>query len=245
MQFWSALDIVNQVSGELGLGKVTTLLTADSVETVQDNQMMAALNAGGNELGLYYPWEQFKKQFVFTLEAGKSSYDLPPDWNYFIDQTQWDATNQWPLLGPKSPAEWAWLKNSMTASFPRMRYRVMGNKIEIHPTPDSKSLYQLSMEYVSEQWVLHNPSTDGRPNATMVVADGDQIWYHPWIMIKFTKLKWTQLKNFDTTAAGADFQRVWDSLRGKDVGAPILSLVPNYSPVFLGPWSVPDGNWNV
>lgn len=244
MQFWSALDIINQVSLELGLNKVVTLFSPDSMETPRANETLAALNAAGNELCLYYPWEQFHKEFVFTLEAGKSSYDLPPDWNYFIDQTQWDRTNNWPLLGPKSPAEWAWLKGGLTASFPRMRYRVMGTKLEVYPTPQSDTKYDLAMEYVSENWSQHDPAGTV-PDATMVIADGDKVWYHPWIMIKFTKLKWTQLKNFDTTAAGADFQRIWDSVRGKDVGAPVLSLTPQHAPVFIGAHSIPDGNWNV
>lgn len=245
MQFWSALDIVNQVSSELGLGRVTTMFDAESQQATQSSQLLAALNAGGNELVLYYPWEQFRKEFAFTLEAGKSSYPLPADWSYFIDQTQWDRTNHWPMLGPKSAAEWAWLKGGLTASFPRMRYRVMGHALEIYPTPASDSQFNLAMEYVSDSWVKTGTEIDPKPNASMVTKDADIVWFHPWIMIKFAKLKWTQLKNFDTTAAGSDFQRVWDSLRGKDVGAPVLSLAPMHSPVFIGAHSIPDGNWNV
>lgn len=244
MQFWPALDIVNQVCGELGLAKVTTLFGVDSVDTVQSNQMLAALNAAGNELNLFYPWEQFRREFAFTLVAGQSSYPLPADWSYFIDQTQWDRTNQWPLMGPKSAAEWAYLKGGLEAVLPHVRYRVMGTKLEVFPVPESSTLYNLAMEYVSDNWVKTSaPGT--LPDASMVNSDGDVVWYHPWLMIKYTKLKWTQLKHFDTTAAGADFQRVWDSLRGKDVGAPVLSLAPRSSVVFIGAHSIPDGNWNV
>jgi hypothetical protein len=69
--------------------------------------------------------------------------------------------------------------------------------------------------------------------------------FDPWLMIRYTKLKWLQLKGFDTSAATADFQRMYDALRGKDVGAQVLSLVPQRTPFFIGPWSIPDGNWNV
>jgi hypothetical protein len=139
MQYWSALQIVNQVAGEVGLSKVVTLFAPDDVNSVQSNQLLAALNSAGNELLLYYPWEQFSKEFAVDLVAGQGSYALPPDWAYFIDQTQWDQTNHWPLLGPKSAAEWAWLKGGLLASFPRMRYRVMGNKFEVWPVPQSNS----------------------------------------------------------------------------------------------------------
>lgn len=245
MQYWNALDIINQVAGETGQSKVVTLFNPDSLEEVQTSQMLAALQSAGNELMLYYPWEQFHKEVGYALIAGIGAYDLPSDWAYFIDQTQWDRTNHWPLLGPKSPAEWAWLKGGLLASFPRMRYRVMGNKIEFWPTPETNSQFNMSMEYVSGNWVQNTNSTDQKPNAAMVMADGDIVWYHPWLMVKYTKLKWMELKGFDSAPAASDFKRMYDSLMGKDVGAQVLSLVPQQTPFFLGPWSLPDGNWNV
>jgi len=243
MQYWPALQIVNQVAGEVGLAKVQTLFGPDDANVVQNNQLLAALNSAGNELGLYYPWEQFRKEWLVQLELDKGAYDLPPGWSYFIDQTQWDRTNHWPLLGPKSAAEWAWLKGGLLASFPRMRYRVMNNKLEVWPIPASNSLWQISMEYVSDNWVQGAGSQV--PNQSMIIADGDVVWYHPWLMVKYTKLKWLQLKGFPETAAQNDFQRMYESLKGKDVGAPVLSLTPQRTPFFIGPWSVPDGNWNV
>lgn len=246
MQYWDALKIVNQVTGEVGQPKVVSMFGVDDINEVLSRQMLAALNSAGNELLLYYPWEQFHGEFIVQPIPDVGAYDLPPDWSYFIDQTQWDRTNHWPLLGPKSPQEWAWLKGGLLASFPRMRYRVMDNKFQLWPVPTVGSLFTLSMEYVSCNWVMGaNPPSPGVPNQDMVIADGDQVQYHPWLMVKYTKLKWLQLKGFDSTAASSDFQRMYDSLKGKDVGAQVLSLVPQKTPFFIGPWSIPDGNWNV
>lgn len=245
MQYWTALQIINQVAGEVGLAKVATLFAPDDTNTVQSNQLLAALQSAGAELGFYYPWEQFRKELEIPLVAGKASYDLPPGWSYFIDQTQWDRTNHWPLLGPKSAAEWAWLKGGLLASFPRMRYRVMQNQIEFFPVPASNSQFRMAMEYVTENWVQTTASTDGQPDAALVANDGDICWYQPWLLEKYTKLKWLQLKDFPQDSALADFQRIFDSLQGKDVGAQVLSLVPRQTPFFIGPWSIPDGNWNV
>lgn len=245
MQYWSALAIINQIAGELGMNKVQTLFNPDATEAEQSSQLLAALQSAGNELLLYYPFEEFKKEWAFQLVAGEGSYAMPSDWSYFIDQTQWDRTNHWPLLGPKSPAEWAWLKGGLLASFPRMRYRVMGNKFQIWPVPESNSEFNLAMEYMSDNWVQNTDSQDQLPNAALVANDGDICWYHPWLLIKFTKLKWCQLKGINETAAAGDFQRIWETLKGKDVGAPVLSLVPQQTPFFIGPWSIPDGSWNV
>ena len=245
MQYWPALQIINQVAGETGQTVVKTLFQPEDVTADQNVQLLAALQAAGNELMMYYPWEQFRKELKFPLVAGIGAYDLPSDWAYFIDQTQWDTTNHWPLLGPKSAAEWAWLKGGLLASFPRMRYRVMSNKLEFFPTPASNSQFVMSMEYMICNWVRDTSAPDAMPNKAMVTADGDEVWYHPWLMVKYTKLKWLQLKGFDQSAAAADFQRMYDALRGKDTGAQVLSLVPQQTPFFIGPWSVPDGNWNV
>ena len=242
MQYWPALQIVNQVAGETGQTQVQTLFNPDDQSNTQNQQILAALQSAGNELLMYYPWEQFHKELAISLIAGQGGYDLPADWAYFIDQTQWDRTNRWPLLGPKSPAEWAYVKGGMLASFPRTRYRVMGNKIEFWP---NNTTFDIAMDYVSCNWVQTTAATDGKPDAALVKADGDTVWYHPWLMVKYTKLKWMQLKGFDPAAAASDFQRMWEALKGKDTGAQVLSLVNQQAPFFIGPWSVPEGNWNV
>ena len=244
MDYWNALDTLNQVAGEVGLPRMTTIVAGpDDQNSVQINQLLAALNSAGNEMLLYYPWEQFHREVEYQLVENQGRYDLPADWKYFIDQTQWDRTNHWPLLGPKSPAEWAWLKGGLLASFPRMRYRVMNNKLEFWPVPASNSEFLMAMEYVTGNWVQTTGAPE--PDAAMVKADGDILWYHPWLLIKYTKLKWMTLKGFPADAAAADFKQMYDSLRGKDTGAQVLSMVPQRTPFFIGPWSVPDGNWNI
>lgn len=236
--YWSALDIMKQVSAELGLPVPTTIVGG----SVANTQLLAALNSAGNELLLYYPWEQFAAEWAFSTVAGQGAYDLPSDWKYFRDQTQWDRTNHWPMLGPKSPQEWAWLKGGLIASFPRTRYRVMNNQFLVWPVPPTVNFtpFNMAMEYIKSTWV----NSGGTPRE-MVTLDGDICQYDPWLMIKYTKLKFYQLKNFDTTNVNADFLRIFDSLTGKDVGAPVLSLTPVITPVFIGPQSIPDGNWNV
>ena len=240
MQYWPALDIINQVSGETGQSKVSSLFDAASNENVQSVQMLAALQAAGNELLLFYPFEQLVRTLTLPLVVGQGGYGLPADWAYFIDQTQWDITGQAPLMGPKSAAEWAWLK-STTPGPSGTRYRVMAGKLEFLPVP--QSVFTVSMEYISGNWVQGATSPD-LPDAAMVSADGDLVWYHPWLMVKYTKLKWLQLKGFDQSAAAADFQRMYEAMRGKDVGAQILSLVPGSSPQWIGWGNIPDGSWS-
>jgi hypothetical protein len=234
MTYWTGLAIIQQASKELGLGSPTTLVGTTDVQILQ---LQAFLNAAGNELITYYPWAQLKYQWEFVA-TGVESYDLPADWNYFVDQTQWDRTNHWPLLGPRSPQEWAWLKGGLVAAAPRARYRVMDNKLWLWPVTTTSSI---AMEYVSNCYAKDGSSVP----IQMVQADDDVPQLEAWLLVKFVKLKFYQLKGFDTTGVLSDFTRLFDSLTGKDTGAEILSLNRGLPNMFIGPWSVPDGSWNV
>jgi len=236
MQYWTAIDVLKQVHGELGLPAPTTITGLTDVQSVQ---LLALLNSAGNELLIYYPWEQFTKEWTFATVNGQTDYDLPADYAYFTDQTQWDRTNHWPLLGPKSAQEWAWLKGALVAALPRMRFRVANNKFKLWPAPGTSS-FTMAMEYIVDTWVSSNNTL-----VSMIVEDSDVLQYDPWLLIKFVKFKFYELKGFDTTGVNADFMRVFNNLTGKDTGAKILSLSPQVQSQYIGPWSVPDGSWNV
>jgi hypothetical protein len=242
-QYWSALEVLKQAMGELGLPQLNSVTGITDVQAIQ---LLSLLNSAGNELVMYYPWAQFVKEWTFPQVAGQGEYPLPDDWLYFRDQTQWDRTDHWPLLGPKSPQEWAWLKGSLVAALPRQRFRVANDMFMLWPIPAAGSSPPpseviLSMEYIVKNWII---GAGGVPQ-NMIISDGDILMYNPWLLIKFVKFKFYELKGFATNGVQADFMRIYDSLTGKDVGGQILSLSPRYASQYLGPWSVPDGSWNV
>jgi hypothetical protein len=235
-EYWAAVDILKQVAGELGLPRPSTIV---GIEDIQSVQLLSLMNSAGNELVMYYPWAQFAKEWVWPTVPGQEDYPLPTDWSYFRDQTQWDRTDHWPLLGPKSPQEWAWLKGSLVAALPRQRFRVADGKFKLWPVPGTTQM-TMAMEYITKFWVQN-----GATFADMITQDSDVVRFNPWLMIKFVKLKFYELKGFPTGGVQGDFLRIFNSVTGKDVGAKILSLSPRYSSQYLGPWSVPDGSWNV
>lgn len=244
-RYWTALAVLNQAAGELGLPQVVTVLNPESV---QSTQLLAMLNSSGNELVTYYPWENLKREWTFNTEDGVGDYALPADWCYNVDQTQWDRSNHWPLIGPKSPQEWAWLKGGLLAAAPRIRFRIQNNMMKLWPIPsqgDSPGVHTISQEYVSRNWVEVTPANEAPFLGDMVQGDNDVLQFEPWLLIKYVKYKFFELKGFDTSGVQADFMRIFNSLTGKDVGAPVLNLAPRPLSQYLGPWSVPDGSWNV
>ena len=244
-RYWTSLAVLNQVAAELGLPQVVTVLNPESV---QSTQLLGMLNSSGNELVTYYPWEQLKREWTFNTQDGVGEYALPDDWCYNIDQTQWDRTNHWPLIGPKSPQEWAWLKGGLLAAAPRIRFRIQNNMMKLWPVPGvdpANSQHTISQEYVSRSWVI-GTNAQGTPIETdMITGDTDLLQFDPWLLIKYVKYKFFELKGFDTSGVQSDFMRIFNSLTGKDVGAPVLNLAPRPLSQYLGPWSVPDGSWNV
>lgn len=244
MNYWAAVEIIKQATSELGLKPPTTLQGTDDATATQ---FLALLNSSGNELLEYYPWQQLCKEWAWFTVPGQGEYNLPADWAYFVDQTQWDRTNHWPLLGPKSAQEWAWLKGGLLAAAPRMRYRVKGSKFCVWPIPGQlngegqPTTFQFAMEYVSNGWVAVNDQVQ----TNMVTKDSDLVQFDPWLVVKHLKLKFYMLKAFDTSGVSSEFMRIYNSLTGKDKGAPKLSLAPVFPPLFIGPWSIPDGSWDV
>jgi hypothetical protein len=230
----NALWIVRQAQAELGLPQSSDISASANA---LDMQFCALLNSAGNELQQYYPWQGLTGPFSFSTQAGKASYSLPTDYSYFIDQTQW--ANNDVMQGPKSAQEWQFLKNSIGAAMGGIRYRVFQGLFWLMPTPGS--VYTVSMEYVSKNWV-----NAGLSNATTLVStNADVPLFDEWLLVKFVKLKFWETKGFDTTAFRDDFVNAFNAKTGKNMGAPVLSMVPRRSDGYLGPWNVPDGSWHV
>jgi hypothetical protein len=192
-----------------------------------------------------YPWEQLTKEWTFTTvpTTGKvQAYALPSDWSYFLDQTQWDRTNHWPLLGPKTAQEWQWLKGGILSSGPRLRYRVVGGKMELFPA-DSSNGATIAMEYVADTWLAD--AAVANTFYSDVRADDNLLLLDPWVMTAYLKLKYYEAKGLDTTAYRDDFLNVWNARLGQNKGAPVLTLAPRPRTMLIGINNIPDGSWNV
>lgn len=87
-----------------------------------------------------------------TMAFGKQAYDFPTDFNYIINQTEWDRGFRWQLVGPVSAQEWQVLKSGISPTGPRRRFRIMAGQIYIDPVPyDTNTIV---FEYYSKNWVI-------------------------------------------------------------------------------------------
>ena len=104
-----------------------------------------------------YPWPELQKEYTFTLATSTSAYSLPGDFHRLHNETLWNRSQHWPLLGPLTPMEWQQVKSGNISSFPRQRFRIKGwssTQFVIDPTPTSSENGQtIAFEYISRSCI--------------------------------------------------------------------------------------------
>jgi hypothetical protein len=169
-----------------------------------------------------------------SLVFGQTQYDLPPDYEVITDRTQWDKTKHWEMLGPEDAQQWQWLKSGYISTGPRVRWRILGQYFQIWPIMNTQEY--LGFEYRSRAWA---ESSTGVPKNSFS-ADTDLTILDDRVLVLLTKLKFLQIKNFDTTAISQDYQRYLSVAKANDKGAPNLSFAPYPSKVLIGYANIPD-----
>lgn len=168
------------------------------------------------------------------LTFGQVAYDMPSDYDRTVNKTQYNKSNRWSVIGPKTAQEWQWIKASYITTGPRMRYRIMGDKFVIWPM--ATDVVTLGFEYQSNAWVVSPDGTD-KQKAT---SDFDTFLFPDKLLVLGTKLKYFEIKGFDTTTLFADYNRELSKFKAQDSGADTLSMAPRYPNILLTQNNLPD-----
>lgn len=174
---------------------------------------------------------------TFDLTFSRVQYPLPSDWLMQIPQTEWDRTNRWPLLGPKSPQEWQSFKSGIVYAGPRERFRILQNSVAINPPPPNGLLF--AFEYISTGWVIS--AAGARQNKFL--ADTDSSIFSDSLLITGLKSLWKVAKGLDASFDLGEFRVLLETNKSQDRSAPKLSLSPYGGSVLLTGYSIPDGNF--
>lgn len=174
-----------------------------------------------------------------TLTFGKTKYTYPSDFDSPTDRTQWDKSKHWEMLGPETPQQWQWLKSGFIATGPRLRWRPLGGYFQIWPLMATAEY--LGFEYNSKSWVV--PFGDIAPSRESFAGDADGCIFPDDLMILALKLKYFEVKGFDTTALYRDYTMHLDLAKANDKGAPMLSMAPNISDTLISWDQIPDSGY--
>ena len=169
-----------------------------------------------------------------TVTFSRTIYPLPPDYETITDNTHWDKTKHWQMLGPVDAQQWQWLKSGYISTGPRVRWRILGNEFQIWPPYNTQEY--LGFEYRSKGFVR---DTVGNVKNSFT-ADTDTTVLDDTVLVLATKLKYFQIKSFDTTALQQDYQRYLSIAKANDKGSATLSFAPQPSAVLIGYANIPD-----
>jgi hypothetical protein len=172
--------------------------------------------------------------FGGTVTFSKTIYPLPPDYETITDNTHWDKTKHWQMLGPVDAQQWQWLKSGYISTGPRVRWRILGNTFQIWPPYNTQEY--LGFEYRSKGWA--RSATNQVKNS--FTADTDTTVLDDAVLVLLTKLKYFQIKSFDTTALQQDYTRYLNVAKANDKGSATLSFAPQPSAVLIGWANIPD-----
>jgi hypothetical protein len=219
--------IITNVADTTGLSNKWMASTGNGVP--QDCSVVSVV---GSTVTMNQPLEA--TEVGASLVFGQTKYDLPPDYETITDRTQWSKSQHWEMLGPEDAQQWQWLKSGYISTGPRVRWRILGQYFQIWPIM-TNDLY-LGFEYRSRAWA---EAADGTPKNSFTV-DTDLSVLDDRVLVLLTKLKFLQIKNFDTTAISQDYQRYLSVAKSNDKGAPNLSFAPYPSKVLIGYANIPD-----
>lgn len=300
---YTLLQLVDQVSGELGLTQPTVVIGSSNNQTLQ---MLALANRLGKDLVRDFEWQRLVQAYIWqtqnavsttgnitansrvitnipstaalqvgnvitgtgqtpyaeiltidsstqvTLNApvttstasvsmtfAKQDYDLPDGYDRMISDTNWDRTDHWRNLGPKSSQDWQFLQGGIISIGPRERYRIYNNKFRIFQA--LTTVYNFSFEYVSNYWVCAAGSDQGSKAA--YTLDTDTSIFPDDLMLAGLKFYFLKAKKLDYSIELGEFMRSLSYCKAQDVPVSAMSLAPVGMNQLVGPWSVQDGNW--
>jgi hypothetical protein len=169
-----------------------------------------------------------------SVTFSKTIYDLPSDYETITDNTHWDKTKHWQMLGPVDAQQWQWLKSGYISTGPRVRWRILGGQFQIWPPYNTQEY--LGFEYRSKGWAR----TAAGNVQNSFIQDTDTTVFDDTILVLATKLKYFQIKSFDTTALQQDYMRYLSIAKANDKGSATLSFAPQPSAVLIGYANIPD-----
>jgi len=207
--------------------------------------MVQAVNQAATDLLGMHHWEILHKTYLVSIVAdfaGQSSklFALPEDFLMFYDQTQWNNSQQLPMIGPVLPQDWQRVTVRTADFVTRLLWRVRDGQWEIK-SPPFPNPQDISMEYISQGFV--EDADDATLFKNFANKNGDIFLIDCYLIYYLSKAKWLEVKGFDSAAAMRDFQVAFEQRYRQEEGAPVLSLTGQNGYRYLDYWNIPDTNY--
>jgi len=226
--------------GSTTIANMSSIVSLDATFMVEGTgipQNTMVVSAAGTDVVIDH--EADTTGTTVTLTFSKVRFAFPTDFDRPVDRTHWDTSQRWEMLGPETMQQMSWLKSGYISTGPRLRYISFGNFFQIWP-PQGVSKW-LQFDYISKYWVYATGGT-ATTKQTFTV-DTDVCIFPDAMMYALIRLKYFEIKGFDTTALQGKYDIQLDLAKGHDGGSQDLSMAPVLSNVLIGWENLPDSGY--
>lgn len=214
------LQLLVDVSDAINVARPTAIISSTD-QTVR--QLLAFANDEVEELAKW-DFAELQKLGSVVLADTVDSYAIADDYARFINQTQWDNSTHWPMIGPLSPQQWQQLQSGIVASFPQRRYAVYGYplKVWINPVPSASDVGRIiAYRYMSKNLIL---AVDGVTFRERFAADTDICIVNYSALKKGVIWRWLRSKGLPFADQQDEYEEARTTALGQNAGAPALSM---------------------
>jgi hypothetical protein len=203
---------------------------------VNQDTYLTSVNAGASTAVMTQP---ASASGTVQLTFSQTLYPLPSDFDRQIDNTQWDKSKRWQMLGPATAQQWEWLKSGWISTGPRIYYRLLANFFQIWP-PQGIADY-LGFEYVSKNWILATAAT--APSKFRFTADTDTCVFPDRLMVAGLKKAYFASKGY-APIYDTEYAEQLSIAQGRDAGGATLSMSgARNASLLLTQSNVPDSGY--
>lgn len=217
----SLLSMSKQVARETGVNVPSTII-GNNESTAR--RLLACAQAAGRVLG-QENLADLRKEHTFTTVASTQEYAVPSDFRDIIDDTFWDRTNNFQVLGSLTPKEWQVLQSGTiaTTNF-RKRYTIKQSAISnakavfFDPTPSAAD--SIAYEYYSDCWC----QSSGGTGQTAWAADDDTGVIEEYLIERGLLWRFLRALGFAYADERLEYESELEKYIGKDVGSTSINL---------------------
>jgi hypothetical protein len=215
----NANGILNRVAAEVGIAPVSDPLASQDPIFIQ---LKYLLNTAGEELMEAFPWELLNRSHrILTADGDSGSYDLPSDYGYMVNQTNWEQSKRVPM-GSLSSQEWSTLKGlNLATNSVYPNFRVAQGKYNIIPNNPVPAGLDINFQYITANWVWDG-QTVNPVYKSEVTLPTDVPLFNKTLISRAVKVKYLEAGGFDTTKAQGDYNQIFAFLTGTDTPASVL-----------------------
>ena len=234
------LSLMQDVADEVGIPRPSSVIssTDDSVR-----RLLAMMNREGRDLVRVHHWTVLQKLHTFTTIASQEEYSLPSDYSRLIPDTEWDRSNDRPLIGPINTQTWEAIKSSGLGTgiaFSRFRIVKSANSlakvIYLEPTPSSTGL-TMAFWYISNNWCADTGKTTGQD---AWAADTDEPLVDADLLRLGTIVRFKRSMGFEYASEADEYFTLLQTLKGQDRPSPTVNLAAEASYRLIGIDNVPE-----